>query len=46
MYQVLLFLFQWQVNITKMEELQGHQAATEGQDSLEQHYLERMAHAV
>ena len=45
---LLLFfiLLQWEADLTKMEEFQRYQTKTQGQDSLEQHHLARMAHAM
>lgn len=39
-------MFQWKINITKMEELQRSEVTAEGQDKVKQHHLARMAHAV
>ena len=38
--------FQWKVNVTEMEELQGNTTTIKGENTTQQHHLEGMAHAV
>lgn len=41
-----IFFRQTKVNVTKMESIQRHSTAMEGEDSFEQCYLAMLAHAV
>ena len=37
---------QWEADFSKMEKFQRSEVEAEGEDPTEQHYLERVAHAV